>query len=73
MVPFADGGESEQSERAAILAGKKVLSLLDPDDLSPQSLANQIDRAKNPVKLDISLDGAGITAAKLAERIRGKA
>ncbi|MAB35485.1 glycosyltransferase [Thalassospira sp.] len=73
MVPFADGGESEQTERAAILAGKKVLSLLDPDDLSPQSLANQIDRAKNPVKLDISLDGAGITAAKLAERIRGKA
>ncbi|MFC4234359.1 glycosyltransferase family protein [Thalassospira xianhensis] len=73
MVPFADGGESEQAERAAILAGKNVLSLLDPDDLNPQSLANQIDRAKNPVKLDISLDGAGITAAKLAERIRGKA
>ena len=73
MVPFADGGESEQSERAAILASKNVLSLLDPDELSPQSLSNQIDRAKNPVKLDISLDGAGITAAKLAERIRGKA
>lgn len=73
MVPFADGGESEQTERAAILADKNVLSLLDPIDLSPQSLANQIDQAKNPVKLDLSLDGAGITAAKLAERIRGKA
>ncbi|WP_404426567.1 glycosyltransferase family protein [Thalassospira australica] len=73
MVPFADGGESEQSERAAILAGKDVLSLLDPGELTPQSLANQIDRAKKPAKLDISLDGAGITAAKIAERIRGKA
>lgn len=72
MVPFADGGESEQSERAAILASKGVLSLLNPDDLTPQSLINQIDQAKNPAKLDISLDGAGITAAKIAERIRGK-
>ncbi len=73
MVPFAQGGESEQTERAEILSKEGVISLLDLDGLSAQSLAKQIDRARRPSGLKIALDGAQKTAAIVAGMIKGTA
>lgn len=73
MVPFAEGGESEQTERAEVLASEGVISLLDLDGLSAQSLAKQIDNARQPSGIKIALDGAKRTASIIAEKIKGQA
>jgi len=73
MVPFAEGGESEQTERAEVLAYEGVISLLDLDGLSAQSLAKQIDNARQPSGIKIALDGAKRTASIIAEKIKGQA
>jgi len=73
MVPFAEGGESEQTERAEVLANEGVISLLDLDGLSAQSLAKQIDNARQPSGIKIALDGAKRTASIIAEKIKGQA
>ncbi|WP_297119666.1 glycosyltransferase [Thalassospira sp.] len=73
MVPFAEGGESEQTERAEVLADEGVISLLDLDGLSAQSLAKQIDNARDPSGIKIDLDGAARTASIIAEKIKGQA
>jgi predicted glycosyltransferase len=72
MVPFAEGGESEQTERAEILAKERLISLLDLDGLSAQSLAKQIDCVRPPADLPIALDGAQKTAAIIADMIKGQ-
>lgn len=72
MVPFAEGGESEQTERAEILAKERLISLLDLDGLSAQSLAKQIDCVRSPADLPIALDGAQKTAAIIADMIKGQ-
>jgi len=72
MVPFAEGGESEQTERAEILSKEGVISLLDLDGLSAQSLAKQIDRASQPANVKIALDGAQKTASIVAGMIKGQ-
>lgn len=72
MVPFAENGESEQTERAKILEKEGVISLLDLDGLSAQSLAKQIDNAKRPSGINIALDGAEKTASIIADKIKGK-
>lgn len=71
MVPFAEGGESEQRERAEMLAKEGLISLLDLDGLTAQSLAEQIDRAKPPQGMRISLDGAQKTASMIVGMIKG--
>ncbi|KJE35375.1 glycosyl transferase [Thalassospira sp. HJ] len=71
MVPFAEGGESEQTERAEVLSKEGVISLLDLDGLSAQSLAKQIDNARQPSGIKIALDGAEKTASIIADKIKG--
>lgn len=71
MVPFAEGGESEQTERAEVLSNEGVISLLDLDGLSAQSLAKQIDNARQPSGIKIALDGAEKTASIIADKIKG--
>ena len=73
MVPFAEGGESEQKERGEILSSAGVISLLDLSGLTAQSLAKQIDRANQPQNLNIALDGAQRTASLIAALIKGSA
>lgn len=73
MVPFAEGGESEQTERAEILSKEGVISLLDLDGLSAQSLAKQIDSATQPRDMNVDLDGAAKTASIIADMIKGRA
>ncbi|OSQ38951.1 glycosyltransferase family protein [Thalassospira mesophila] len=72
MVPFAEGGESEQTERAEIFAAKNIISLLPSSNLTAQTLAKAIDNADFPKEFELSLDGARIGAAKIRAIIMGK-
>ena len=65
IVPFAEGGESEQTMRARMLEERQVLSMVDPDFLTPGTLAAAIDAAKPPAALELNLDGARQSAARL--------
>jgi len=65
IVPFADGGESEQNLRGRLLAERSILQLVDPLDLSPATLAAAIDRAVVPAELPLDLAGAAKTATLL--------
>ena len=72
MVPFAEGGESEQSERAEIFAQKGIISLLPASKLCPETLARMMDDADFPKEFELLLDGARIGAAKIRAIIMGK-
>ncbi|AUG52737.1 glycosyltransferase family protein [Thalassospira marina] len=72
MVPFAEGGESEQTERAEIFAARGIISLVSANDLTPEKLALAIDNADFPEEFELSLDGARIGAAKIRAIIMGK-
>jgi predicted glycosyltransferase len=67
IVPFADGGESEQNLRGRLLAERGILQLVDPADLSPATLAAAIDRAGVPADLPLDLAGAARTATLLLD------
>ncbi len=72
IVPFAEGGESEQTYRAGILADRGYLSMLGSEKLSPTDLANAIDSAVNrrrPPGPPFALDGASRTARFIVEKI----
>ncbi len=45
VVPFAGGSETEQTQRARVLAERDLITLVDESSLSPQSLAEGIARA----------------------------
>ncbi|MEX0810530.1 MAG: glycosyltransferase [Dongiaceae bacterium] len=76
VVPFADGGESEQTVRARLLAARGLLELVEADALSPASLAAAIDRAdtkpRGTALAAIDLDGARQTAAILRDHLAGR-
>jgi predicted glycosyltransferase len=63
VVPFGDGQEDEQSKRAASLRRLGLLRVLDPDRLSPETLAAEILETAQfqPRRLDLNLDGGGRT------------
>jgi predicted glycosyltransferase len=65
VVPFAEGGESEQTMRARMLTERKVLGMVDPEILTPGTLAAAIDAAQSPAALELKLDGAEQSAADL--------
>jgi predicted glycosyltransferase len=69
VVPFAGGAETEQLLRAAALAARGELELVEERELSPRTLAAAIDRAaaapRSP-RPDIDLEGAERSAALLA-------
>lgn len=72
MVPFADGGESEQAERAELFARRGIISVIQSGDLGPETLAKAIDFAEITGKLELSLDGARMGAATIASETLGK-
>lgn len=72
IVPFADGGESEQNLRGRLLAERGILQLVDPLDLSPATLAAAIDRAVVPAELPLDLAGAAKTATLLLAAAAGR-
>lgn len=65
VVPFAEGGESEQTLRARMLVERQVLSMVDPEFLTAGTLAAAVDAARPPAALALNLDGARQTAAQL--------
>ncbi|HWA50656.1 MAG TPA: glycosyltransferase [Dongiaceae bacterium] len=65
VVPFAEGGESEQTLRARMLVERQVLGMVDPEFLTPGTLAAAIDAAHAPAELALNLDGARQSAAEL--------
>jgi predicted glycosyltransferase len=75
MVPFAEGGETEQTRRARALGGRRLMHVVDERDLSPESLSQAIDRATEgavPAPSNLRLDGAERTPALLLEALRAK-
>ncbi len=67
VVPFAEGGESEQTLRARMLTERQVLGMVDPEFLTPGTLAAAIDAAHAPAELALNLDGARQSAADLID------
>ena len=65
VVPFAEGGESEQTLRARMLTERQVLGMVDPEFLTPGTLAAAVDAAHAPAELALNLDGARRSAAGL--------
>jgi predicted glycosyltransferase len=65
IVPFAEGGESEQTMRARMLMQRQVLSMVDPEFLTAGTLAAAIDAVRRPAALELNLDGARQSAAEL--------
>jgi predicted glycosyltransferase len=75
MVPFAEGGETEQTRRAEALGGRKLVHVVEERELSPESLAEGIDRAMEgalPARSGLNLDGAESTPALLLAALRAK-
>lgn len=74
LVPFAEGGESEQSERARLLHGRGLASVLDPAKLTAAALSDRIDQAMKQPRPGqrFTLDGAARTADALLAALAAK-
>jgi predicted glycosyltransferase len=74
VVPFSEGGESEQMDRARRLERLGALRVLDPADLSGARLAAEIDdlRRFRPEKLTLDLDGARRSAELTDDLLGGR-
>jgi predicted glycosyltransferase len=70
VVPFAEGGESEQTLRARLLAERGLLEVVEA--LSPGALAAAVERALGRPRpaLGASLEGARNSAALVREWLR---
>ena len=70
LVPFAGGGESEQTLRAHLLADRGAAHVADEETLSPETLAEAVNRAARaplpPAGL-VNLEGARRSAELLRE------
>lgn len=72
LVPFATGGETEQTLRARGLEERGLAVVVDPDDLSPKLLADGIDKALTLTlpSVEINCGGAATTARLIRESCR---
>jgi predicted glycosyltransferase len=75
IVPFAEGAESEQTDRARLLAEKNLLRLLPAPELGAKRLAEEIDRASvmEIPSFTINLDGAASSAALILDALAKRA
>jgi predicted glycosyltransferase len=70
VVPFAGGGEVEQTTRARLLVARGLLEMIEEDALDGATLAAAIERAlarPRPAPGDIDLDGAAASARLLRQ------
>ena len=74
LVPYADGGETEQSERATRLHARGLCVSVPAGTLSPAALATAIDAALDLPRaaLPLNLDGARNSAALLAKALAAR-
>jgi predicted glycosyltransferase len=70
-VPFAEGVESEQTDRARLLAARGLLQLVPQAELTPARLAAAIDRVAEapPARITVDLNGAARSAAIILDAI----
>jgi predicted glycosyltransferase len=75
IVPFAEAGESEQTDRARLLHAKGLLRLLPAPELDAARLAAEIDRAAVMAipPFTINLDGARQSAALILDALTKRA
>jgi predicted glycosyltransferase len=75
IVPFAEAGESEQTDRARLLHEKGLLRLLPAPELDAQRLAAEIDAASVMAipPFTINLDGARQSAALILDALAKRA
>jgi predicted glycosyltransferase len=75
IVPFAEGAESEQTDRARLLAAKGLLRLLPAPELDAKRLAEEIDQAAVMAvpSFTINLDGARHSAALILDALAKRA
>jgi len=75
IVPFAEAGESEQTDRARLLHEKGLLRLLPAPELDAQRLADEIDAASVMAipPFTINLDGARQSAALILDALAKRA
>jgi predicted glycosyltransferase len=75
IVPFAEGAESEQTDRARLLAQKGLLRLLPAAELEAGRLAAEIDRAAVMTipPFTINLDGGRESAALILDALAKRA
>ncbi|MCK4868720.1 MAG: glycosyltransferase, partial [Alphaproteobacteria bacterium] len=72
LVPFAAEGETEQAQRARLLAGRGRVQVADEATLTPESLAAAIDEALScpaPALEGLALNGAAETARAVRELV----
>jgi predicted glycosyltransferase len=71
VVPFAEGQESEQTDRVRLLAEQGLIRFMPQSALTPERLASEIDLAAEmaPPAVAIDLDGAKRSALLLLEAI----
>lgn len=64
LVPFAEGDETEQTQRAALLAARGLAVTVDEAGLTPARLAEAVDQALSapPARLKVCIDGAAEAA-----------
>ena len=64
LVPFAEGDETEQTQRAALLAARGLAVTVDEAGLTPARLAEAVDQALSapPARLKVRIDGAAEAA-----------
>ncbi|WP_026381646.1 glycosyltransferase family protein [Afifella pfennigii] len=74
VVPFAEGSETEQTQRAALLTDKGLAVALTEAELSPSRLARAVDAAMalTPETASIRLGGAQETARLLVQAAGGR-
>ncbi|RYB03991.1 glycosyltransferase family protein [Lichenibacterium ramalinae] len=71
LVPYAEGGETEQARRAALLEARGLAVVVDEAALDPAGLARAVDRALDmpPPEAGPSLDGATFTRLAVERRL----
>jgi predicted glycosyltransferase len=72
LIPFAEGGETEQSARAHRLETLGIAAVVSEDRLTPESLAAAMKRAPRPASHKLNLEGAAETARILRERLAAR-
>ncbi|SEG81158.1 glycosyltransferase family protein [Marinobacterium lutimaris] len=74
IVPFEGEGETEQLERTSKLAQFGLCALVRERDLTPEAMAQAVDRAValHPEQVDIDLQGAAHCARLLGEALESR-
>ena len=75
LVPFAAGGETEQSVRAEKLAALGLAQVIHEEGLTGESMAKAISATRTlnlPQQLPVSLDGAAETARLISQQLASR-